>query len=1107
MRRHSRIYAALLLVVAAASVVFCLTIGFGTSPSGSIAGITASPSLSVDAPNDSPASTSLPIGPDADSHESISFEQAVSIAAAEEKTGIDASQEGTSYISKQVLVTFKDGTTASTATEAIQRSVSTAGDEVTDNDFIGTTSMAVVTVAAGKTVAEAVAELADNADVAGVQPNYIYHLCDVANGEEIQAATANELTTFATINDARSSEQWSLTSTHLLDAWDYATCSTTNAKASLSVSVAIIDTGIRTTHEDLAANIVATQSVTDGDITDVVGHGTHVAGIAAGVTNNGAGIVGSSYNAGIVAVDACTDNATGSFSTESLVAAYQYILSVKDTYDIRVINMSVGGYGDCSKDDALEKEIDTADAAGILTVCAAGNEDRDDGVSIPPYNEYPGDYETCISVISLDQSLSRSSFSNYGPAKDISAPGASILSTSKTGNDRYELKWGTSMASPLVAGVAALVFSCDESLTTTEMKSILYSTSTDLGATGRDDEYGYGEINASAAVQKVLNYDIGLATVSVPSSLSYTGAALNPVITATLGGKTLIAGTDYTVVYRNAEHAIVDSLLNAGTYTATVTGVDASGYFNSQTVDVVVAPRAISAASAQAITNQTYMGSAITPAPVLTFNGATLLADTDYTLSYSNNVSVGTATITITGKGNFTSSTSTTFDIVARDIADASVAPISDVTYTGSAITPLPVVTYGATTLTAGSDYTLAYSGNTQVGSATITITGTGNYAGTQEVSFNIVAADIASATIAAVSNQVWTGSAITPAPVLTFNGATLLADTDYTLSYSNNVSVGTATITITGTGNFLDDTSVTFAIKKNLSSATVSSISNQIYTGSAITPLPAVMMGSSTLTKNTDYTLSYKDSSGMTVAAPTALGTYTIVATGIGNYMNTVSTPFNIILSDINPDEWYYSGGYLQYVFNNNLMTGYAGTTNFGPYDTITRGQVATILYRYACGRNATLLATYGSTTDAASYATTVVFSDEESSVFYTAAINWAQATGIMTGDSSTGYTTVRPWDGVTREELCTMIARFANVMKPHATSTNGPVSYVSIVGMSECATWSIDYVEWCASWGVIGGIQQGDGSYMMCPHDSAWRASMAKMITILLTGDALKF
>jgi hypothetical protein len=103
------------------------------------------------------------------------------------------------------------------------------------------------------------------------------------------------------------------------------------------------------------------------------------------------------------------------------------------------------------------------------------------------------------------------------------------------------------------------------------------------------------------------------------------------------------------------------------------------------------------------------------------------------------------------------------------------------------------------------------------------------------------------------------------------------------------------------------------------------------------------------------------------------------------------------------------------------------------------------------------------------------------------------------MTGDSSTSYTTVRPSDSMTRQELCALIARFANVVEPGITSSKGSVDYSNIQGMGDVADWARDSVEWCASEGIVGGVNSG-GTFYMNPTDTAWRASMAKMITVVL-------
>ena len=138
---------------------------------------------------------------------------------------------------------------------------------------------------------------------------------------------------------------------------------------------------------------------------------------------------------------------------------------------------------------------------------------------------------------------------------------------------------------------------------------------------------------------------------------------------------------------------------------------------------------------------QTYTGKALTPAPVVKLGGKTLKAGTDYTVSgYKNNVNAGTATVTVAGKGSYTGTASGTFAIKPASIAKATVAKVADQAATGKAIEPAPKVTLGGKTLKKGTDYKLSYKNNVLAGTATITVTGKGNYTGTKAATFKIVA-------------------------------------------------------------------------------------------------------------------------------------------------------------------------------------------------------------------------------------------------------------------------------------------------------------------------------------------------------------------------------
>ena len=316
--------------------------------------------------------------------------------------------------------------------------------------------------------------------------------------------------------------------------------------------------------------------------------------------------------------------------------------------------------------------------------------------------------------------------------------------------------------------------------------------------------------------------------ISDVADQTYTGSLIAPNITVSCNDVELVKDTDYTVSYSNNK--------NVGTATISITGI--GDYTGTITKNFNIVARDISDTTIGSIPNQTYTGNSISALPVITYNGATLTKGTDYTLTYSNNVNVGTGTVTITGKGNFKGTTSKTFSISARAMSDTSVANVSSQTYTGNGISPLPTITYNNKTLKKDTDYTLSYSNNTNAGTATITITGKGNFTGTTSKTFSISARAMSDTSVANISSQTYTGNVISPLPTITYNNKTLKKDTDYTLSYSDNINVGTATITITGKGNFTGMTSMTFIItQKSAEKLNISEIANQIYTGKEIKP------------------------------------------------------------------------------------------------------------------------------------------------------------------------------------------------------------------------------------------------------------------------------
>ena len=228
----------------------------------------------------------------------------------------------------------------------------------------------------------------------------------------------------------------------------------------------------------------------------------------------------------------------------------------------------------------------------------------------------------------------------------------------------------------------------------------------------------------------------------------------------------------------------------------------------------------ISAEAVISIDEQTYTGEPLTPDVTVTFNDAELFRNTDFTVTYQDNTDAGTARAVITGIGNYAGTAEKEFKINAKPLTAADVAVITDVTYTGQAFEPKPVVTLDGKTLVWDQDYTLDYEYNINVSEseakrATVAVKGKGNYKGTAVMRFWINPASLANAEVTGITDKTYTGQALTQ-KVTVKNGTTVLkSGTDYTVGYSNNTEVGTATVKITGKGNYTGSVSKTFKIKK----------------------------------------------------------------------------------------------------------------------------------------------------------------------------------------------------------------------------------------------------------------------------------------------------
>ncbi|MBI3944649.1 MAG: S8 family serine peptidase [Armatimonadetes bacterium] len=317
------------------------------------------------------------------------------------------------------------------------------------------------------------------------------------------------------------------------------------------VNVAVIDTGIALGHPDLAveggANFVAGASGYGDDN----GHGTHVAGTIAALAN-GAGVVGAAPAARLYAVKVL--DASGSGYLSDVVAGIQWCLA----NDMDVLNMSLGAN---SGTQTMKDAVDASYGAGQLLVAAAGNSGNPAGKG--DNVGYPARYESVIAVAASDVNNKRASFSSTGPAVELIAPGVNIASTVPGG---YATNSGTSMASPHVAGAAALAWAANPALTNSEVRGILQSTAQNLGLP--QTYQGHGLVRADLAVAAAL-------PVVPPETGDIQGTVTSADTGAPIAGATVTVGTAGPTATADANGAYTLAGVPVGTHSVTAS---ARGY-------------------------------------------------------------------------------------------------------------------------------------------------------------------------------------------------------------------------------------------------------------------------------------------------------------------------------------------------------------------------------------------------------------------------------------------------------------------------------------------------------------------------------------------------
>lgn len=412
-----------------------------------------------------------------------------------------------------ILITYKKGVSAAEAEKQTEKNGLDAQDSLKSSGH----AVVKAKLDRGTKVSEAVSAMNQKKEVASAQPNYIYKIAGAKSKGAAKKTSAGKNTSSSSSEKSTSDpylangQAYQLKTTNAEQAWSFL-----ESRKHATTTVAVIDTGVDTEHEDLQKNLITKNGCytrvadgTESQTTDDSGdHGTHVSGIIGMTYGNGkgaAGIAAGHHNdlVRVLMIGASSDGE--SLSTYDVINA----LNLAQKEGAKVVNMSFG-FG--VKDRILEQSLRSADEHGMTLVAASGNDSND-------YNDTPEEENEVISVNAANEKKKPAFFSDFGSSTDVSAPGFHVLSSIP--GDRYEKMDGTSMASPCVAAEAALVLDANPGLSPQQVRNII------CGTTDSDhfSQYSaYGNIDCLKAVQSAAaagNSAVSSLEVK-PSSLDLT---------------------------------------------------------------------------------------------------------------------------------------------------------------------------------------------------------------------------------------------------------------------------------------------------------------------------------------------------------------------------------------------------------------------------------------------------------------------------------------------------------------------------------------------------------------------------------------------------------
>lgn len=321
--------------------------------------------------------------------------------------------------------------------------------------------------------------------VAVVTPIEIVKPIEKKPVNKVPDASEVTLNTDSSVNDPGYKYQWAISAANVNKAWSL-------IDQKREIKVAVLDTGIDYTHVDLKNRVLTDLGYNFVDnsknIMDDNGHGTHVSGIIAAEANNNQGITGIAGELDVKLIPVKVLDKDGIGEAEKIAQGIRY--AADNGADI--INLS---FGTIDESEEIISALKYAKEKGIFIVAASGNDNSNADLYLPA-----GYDEGVYTVSAITPEYTKASFSNYGTSIDAAAPGVKIISTVPGG---YAVWDGTSMAAPLVSGVAALVKAQNPDLTPDEIAEILDNTSTDILTQGKDLQSGYGIINAYKAIGQV----------------------------------------------------------------------------------------------------------------------------------------------------------------------------------------------------------------------------------------------------------------------------------------------------------------------------------------------------------------------------------------------------------------------------------------------------------------------------------------------------------------------------------------------------------------------------------------------------------------------------